>query len=150
MACGFLCCHVSGSTQRKDNLMCVLCARELSKKMPQHPGVTILKSIAHEFKCPAMKALEDLTPSGSEFVNDPTFCHAYLRRRLTTAGELLKQKTIHLHNMQKQIDLLEQIIKETTKFAPTEMAPRTCKYTDCGKITTRTAFGLCTECGRFQ
>ena len=34
-------------------------------------------------KCPAMKALEDLTPQGSEFWEDAAFCYKFVHDKLT-------------------------------------------------------------------
>jgi len=32
-------------------------------------------------KCPAMEALERLTPGGSEFLDDPAFCFTYVQKK---------------------------------------------------------------------
>jgi len=40
----------------------------------------------------AMRALESLTPNGSEFVNDPETCVAFVRARLAFTIELAKER----------------------------------------------------------
>src|SRR5271170_1599393 len=40
-------------------------------------------------KCPAMKALEELTPGGSEFYEDPAFCANMLRESRSSSHKFL-------------------------------------------------------------
>ena len=48
-------------------------------------------------KCPAMKALEELTPGGSEFWEDPEFCKQYIRRKLDTLWEQIVKRQKQLN-----------------------------------------------------
>lgn len=67
----------------------------------------------------AMRALESLTPSGSEFVNDPEACVAFVRDRLAFAIQLAKERNAAqkdarelrdaLKVMQERIRLLERM-----------------------------------------
>lgn len=58
------------------------------------------------------KALEDLTPSGSEFVNDPEYCAEFVRDRqrnlLHVLAEQKKQASEDIHRLLSVIDLKHQ------------------------------------------
>jgi hypothetical protein len=121
--------------------MCQQCIRELKKKNPADPAIVILVNALNSFKCPAMKALEDLTPSGSEFYEDPQRCYTYARWRLDNQFNLLKNKMIEIKGLKAQL----QASHQDDELA---LIGRTCKH--CGKQFNGTAFGLCSNCGRFQ
>ena len=87
-------------------------------------------------KCPAMKALEELTPQGSEFYEDPKRCYAHVRERLDHQWDMLKKTIIQLKGLQSHKD------------DNLELIGRTCKH--CGKQYNGTAFAICSHCGRFQ
>lgn len=55
-------------------------------------------------KCPAMLALEQLTPQGSEFWEDPEFCAYCIRDRREKQWQLLKQKIIELKKLKEGKD----------------------------------------------
>lgn len=46
------------------------------------------------YKCPAMICLENLTPSGSEFVDDPEYCYRYIRGRIDKLRSMLKKEIL--------------------------------------------------------
>jgi hypothetical protein len=118
--------------------MCQQCVKQLKAQFPNdiiHRSV-LMHALNDLPKCPAMRALEDLTPSGSEFVEEPKRCYTHVRERLTHQWELLKSKIIELKNLQSHKD------------DNLELIGRTCKH--CGKQYNGTAFGMCSQCGRFQ
>ncbi len=53
-------------------------------------------------KCPAMKALEELTPGGSEYWEDPARCEAMIRHNRDNLWRLLKEKVIELNRLKAQ------------------------------------------------
>lgn len=60
------------------------------------------------------KAIEGLTPSGSEFVNDPEFCAAYIRKRTEYPRMIieLRERVKELESaLQRHIDLRADGIK---------------------------------------
>lgn len=61
------------------------------------------------FKCPAMRELEQLMASGSEFHEDPEYCAQYIRDKIHT----LQRTAIHAHAELNK--LREQIRKEKEK-----------------------------------
>ena len=135
--------------------MCQQCLKELRKKNPADPVLSAVAIALGNIKCPAMRALEDLTPSGSEYVNDPEFCLKYIKDKLAW----LHNKTIE---QQKKINGLDGIIKSKDEEirllnvecfhnqhdAQLELIGRTCKH--CGKQYVGTAAGMCSNCGKFQ
>jgi len=161
--------------------MCQQCAKTLKTKL-YHLGYALeltnklIANVDSVGKCPAMKALEDLTPSGSEFYEDPTFCFRYVRQRLHTQFDLLKKKMIETRQLQKDnIDLQNKAIEQQKRINALdnviiikdeqikslevecfhahkddnlELVGRTCRH--CGKQFNGTAFGICPQCGRFQ
>ena len=54
-------------------------------------------------KCPAMRALEELTPQGSEFWEDPERCAAAIRYRLDSQWRLLREKIIELKGLKGEL-----------------------------------------------
>ena len=58
--------------------------------------------LAVNSKCPAMRALEDLTPSGSEFFEDPQFCYAYVRGKITHMQDSLIRAHKELNRLRKE------------------------------------------------
>ena len=88
--------------------MCQQCIKQLKAQFPNdiiHRSV-LMHALNDLPKCPAMKALEDLTPSGSEFVDEPQRCAIYLKWRLHQQYALLKEKTLRL--IQYRSGLVEQ------------------------------------------
>ena len=59
----------------------------------------IFEAIRNIGKCPAMQALEGLTPMGSEYWEDPEFCAIRIRETRDKLWELLKKKTIDYKNL---------------------------------------------------
>ena len=127
--------------------MCKLCSRLLENKVNQQfcynsaTARVISTFLKEAVKCPAMKALENLTPSGSEFYEDPQFCFRYVRHRMHNQFNLLKNKMIEIKNLKAQL-------QSSRKDDNLELIGRTCKH--CGKQFNGTAFGMCSQCGRFQ
>ena len=50
----------------------------------------------------AMRALESLTPHGSEFVNDVDRCLAFVRDRLTSQHQMIVQLTLRIKELERQ------------------------------------------------
>lgn len=126
--------------------MCQQCIKQLKAQFPNdiiHRSV-LMHTLNDLPKCPAMKALEDLTPSGSEFVDDPTFCFKYVRARQHNQFQLLKKEIIE----NKRLNAIITNTGNLHKDDDLELIGRTCK--NCGKQYNGTAFGLCSKCGRFQ
>lgn len=66
---------------------------------------SIAATIDRETKLPQWKAaLEDLTPSGSEFVDDPKTCARYVRRRLDDLQDALKRSNIRNRQLSNGFD----------------------------------------------
>jgi hypothetical protein len=55
-----------------------------------------------------MKALEELTPGGSEFWEDPVFCFRYIKNRLTTVQDLLIKTAGERNKLQKEKSEMEK------------------------------------------
>jgi len=141
---------VFGSGSRKET-MCLQCVRLIKTNLAGNTTVLKLAGNINQPvyteqsiqivldklpKCPAMKALEDLTPSGSEFYEEPKVCYTFVRLRLDNQWKMLKEKIIELNGLKLHKD------------DNLELIGRTCKH--CGKQFNGTAFGMCSQCGRFQ
>jgi len=50
-----------------------------------------------------MRALEELTPQGSEFWEDPERCAAFIRYRLDSQWRLLREKIIELKGLKGEL-----------------------------------------------
>lgn len=130
--------------------MCKLCIRAIKTSLAQKTTVVAARYVSeHAYteqsiqsvldnipKCPAMKSLEDLTPSGSEFVEEPKTCYTFVRERLDNQWKMLREKIIELNGLKLHKD------------DNLELVGRTCKH--CGKQYNGTAFAICSNCGRFQ
>lgn len=130
--------------------MCKLCIRAIKTSLAQKTTVVAARYVSeHAYteqsiqsvldnipKCPAMKSLEDLTPSGSEFVEEPKTCYTFVRERLDNQWKMLREKIIELNGLKLHKD------------DNLELVGRTCKH--CGKQYNGTAFAICSSCGRFQ
>jgi hypothetical protein len=60
----------------------------------------------------AMRALESLTPSGSEFVNEVERCTAFIRGAIDAQWEYLKKKVIECKWLAKENALLKQKVAD--------------------------------------
>ncbi len=130
--------------------MCKLCIRAIKTSLAQKTTVVAARYVSERAyteqsiqsvldnipKCPAMKSLEDLTPSGSEFVEEPKTCYTFVRERLDNQWKMLREKIIELNGLKLHKD------------DNLELVGRTCKH--CGKQYNGTAFAICSNCGRFQ
>lgn len=95
--------HVAVSLER--------CADELELWLKKH-DVEVL--------APWKKAIEGLTPSGSEFVNDPAACAAYIRKRTNYPPIIIK--------LRERVAELEQQVAEVPAKARLEEAKRWNEY----------------------
>lgn len=122
--------------------MCRVCIKELKAKLiPNEIYATVEILVLldqQQKKCPAMRALEELTPGGSEFYEDPAFCKRYLRDQQTTRHQLLIDTKVELKMLQQKLNPPKDL----------DMVERACKH--CGKKSVRTAMGMCSHCGRYQ
>lgn len=89
--------------------MCKKCIKVIEQvlkvKMDStHSGAAILGALDHMPKCPAMKALEELTPSGSEFWEDPKRCYEYVREARSSQHKLLIETIGQRNALQGNID----------------------------------------------
>lgn len=119
--------------------MCQQCIKQLKKQFSSTDTIrhgAMIGAFDTLPKCPAMKALEDLTPSGSEFVEEPKTCYTFVRERLDNQWKMLREKIIELNGLKLHKD------------DNLELVGRTCKH--CGKQYNGTAFAICFNCGRFQ
>lgn len=80
--------------------MCKLC----EKKIDKIPGMTLtlFEAVHNIGKCPAMAALEHLTPGGSEYWEDPQRCADMIRENRDNLWELLKKETIERKRLQEK------------------------------------------------
>lgn len=51
----------------------------------------------------AMRALESLTPSGSEFVNDVDYCVAFIRESRASQMRVIVRLTERVHELEKLV-----------------------------------------------
>ena len=80
--------------------MCNLCIKKI-----RHLNLKILTANDVEAalgKCPAMKALEDLTPSGSEFWEDPQYCFKHVRDKMKMLYDSLIRARGELNQYRKE------------------------------------------------
>src|ERR1035441_4552619 len=80
---------------RDESASCFFCNKSITD--PVHNNVTVrTSSRVCELCSPrdyrAMRALESLTPSGSEFVNDPEACVAFVRDRMDSIIKVAKER----------------------------------------------------------
>jgi hypothetical protein len=75
-------------------------------------GATVIceKCAPRELK--AMRALESLTPSGSEFVNDPEFCAAFVRASRESQMRVIVKLTQRLHAVERERDELKNELED--------------------------------------
>lgn len=123
--------------------MCKICIKKLTRWSLAGWPISVDGRRTADFeaivgKCPAMKALEDLTPGGSEFVEDPKFCFEYIKRKVTDLFDAVKKRQIKNN----------QLLKEVLCTNDLEMIHRTCRH--CHGVSVRTKMGLCSACGKFQ
>jgi hypothetical protein len=76
--------------------MCTICVRRMIQAIhdkPEAHAIDVIKEFdghSREFKCPAMLALESLTPSGSEFWEDPKNCVQRVRDSQESVMRVIK------------------------------------------------------------
>ena len=75
--------------------------------------VNALESI----KCPAMKALEELTPSGSEFWEDPDRCYKTVREQRMSTHRLLVQTVGQRNDLQRELVDVKKDLSFARKLA---------------------------------
>lgn len=130
--------------------MCNTCFK-LIKDQYKHSELAIPKKslfmAMDALKCPAMRLLEDLTPSGSEFYEDPERCHAHAKRVINQRMDLLvlKQKRINELLLPLKGDLDIILVSVNSDIIQIQ---RTCKH--CLGAFKGTAHGTCGHCGRPQ
>lgn len=120
--------------------MCYQCNKLILRQFGMNENIhyKALKLTLDTLKCPAMRALEELTPSGSEYVNDVEHCYKHIRHKIDNLFDLVKKCTVKKN----------QLIKEMLSTNDLEMIERTCKH--CHGVCVRTKMGMCIACGRFQ
>lgn len=92
-------------------------------------------------KCPAMRALEDLTPSGSEFVEEPERCFKHVKAEIQLFHGLAIDKQVIING-------LTEIIRRTVKPKDDEIVYRLCGF--CSFPYRGMANTPCGRCGRAQ
>jgi hypothetical protein len=57
------------------------------------------------FRKNPMRALEALTPGGSEFAGDPVYCYAYIKNKIETLQDLVICKQKEINHIRSGINL---------------------------------------------
>jgi hypothetical protein len=97
--------------------MCKQCLDKIKVMYTERVGIIAISKndmfdiLASLPKCPAMRALEELTPQGSEFWEDPTYCYEFLKKQRSSTHQLLISTAGARNQLFERVAELEEQLK---------------------------------------